>query len=244
MSRSTPTILQEPRLARRAAIALLLAACATSHHTRERVPPGPPAVPPPPAAAPAEPARGPITEGWVRYVVQPGDTLGRIAGCRGVALETLAEANGIRDPRRIVAGSPLRVPPHDRCSRTQVARAKPPAATSEARAEALARGRQRLDAARARYDAADFDAALKGAEDAARALQSEKGSPAADPLLARCHALAALAAAGLEERDRAISEFRLAFALDPGLKLSPEDASPRIQELVAAARRPPSQAAH
>lgn len=226
-------MVQKPRLSHGATIALLFAACAAPRHAREEPPP----MRPPAAVAAPEAVRASVPEGWVRYVVQPGDTLGAIAACRGVRLDALAEANGIADPRRIEAGARLRVPPRDRCARSAVAGATPPVATRAADGAALERGRHLLEAARARYDAADFEGALAGARAAAEALEPERGSATDDHLRARCHGLAAMAAAGLEQRERAISEFRLAFALDPAFELSPDDASPRMQELAAAARQ-------
>ena len=239
---SARSLLQKPRLSRCAAITLLLTACAGPRPATEAKPPieSPSPVPAPGPQAP----RASVPKGWVRYVVQPGDTLGRIAACRGVGVEALAEANQIQDPRRLQAGAPLSVPPGDRCARKAAAEANRPLAAPAAASPAIERGRHLLAAARARYDAADFEAALEGARAAARALEPEPGSATDDPLRARCHALAALAAAGLEQRERAISEFRLAFALDPTLELSPDDASPRIQALVAAARQKQSEAAH
>ena len=66
---------------------------------------------------------------WVAYVVRPGDTLGRIADCRGVSVSQLARANGIGDPDRVAAGVKLRVPPRDRCTVRAAQRASdtPPA---------------------------------------------------------------------------------------------------------------------
>jgi murein DD-endopeptidase MepM/ murein hydrolase activator NlpD len=43
------------------------------------------------------------------HVVQPGDTLGAIARRFGVSVSSLASANGIRDPNRIVVGQRLTV---------------------------------------------------------------------------------------------------------------------------------------
>jgi hypothetical protein len=45
-----------------------------------------------------------------------------------------------------------------------------------------------------------------------------------------------MAAAGLDRRERAIEEFRSAFVLDPNLEVDPELTSPRIVELLSAAR--------
>jgi hypothetical protein len=45
-----------------------------------------------------------------------------------------------------------------------------------------------------------------------------------------------MAAAGLEHRELAIDEFRRAIHLDPEVAFDPEKTSPRVLELVTAAR--------
>ena len=45
------------------------------------------------------------------YVVQPGDSVWRIANRFGVPQEDLMEANAIDDPRKMRAGMTLRIPP-------------------------------------------------------------------------------------------------------------------------------------
>lgn len=57
-----------------------------------------------PESALAEPADGAV------HIVQPGQTLWRIARAYDVPLDQLAEANGIDDPSRVVAGTPIFVP--------------------------------------------------------------------------------------------------------------------------------------
>ena len=94
------------------------------------------------------------------------------------------------------------------------------------------RARAGLDTARARYDAAHFEEALAGAEAAAGELAPHAGRPESDALRARCLLLAGMAATALDERDRALSLFRAAFALDPTLSVSRDETSPRILELV------------
>jgi lipoprotein NlpD len=63
---------------------------------------------PKPAIAPdGTPAE--IEDGVV-HIVQPGQTLWRIARAYGIPLEKLAEANGIDDPSRVDVGTPVFVP--------------------------------------------------------------------------------------------------------------------------------------
>ena len=64
---------------------------------------------PPPGAA--EKAADPVSR-WATYTIQPGDTLWGLAVKRfRVDLDTLVEANGIRDPGRIHPGQVIRIPP-------------------------------------------------------------------------------------------------------------------------------------
>jgi murein DD-endopeptidase MepM/ murein hydrolase activator NlpD len=46
----------------------------------------------------------------VVHIVQPGQTLWRIARAYGIPLETLAQANGIEDPSHVDVGTPILVP--------------------------------------------------------------------------------------------------------------------------------------
>jgi LysM repeat protein len=242
MTMRSRSLVQEARLVILVAWVSSICACATLRSYTHRVSEKPPQRASIEAEAEPEPAawRG----GWTWYRVQRGDTLGRIAACRGISTRELAKANGIGDPRRLRVGQRLKVPHRDRC-RTQRAEAAPPpqgvtATPGGARPAVDAdveRSQRLLADARTRYDAADFEAALRGADEAGRALPPDRKT-----LRARCHLLAALAAAGLEDRPRAISELRAAFALDPNVVPDPEDRSPRIDELVAAARQPPANA--
>ena len=45
-----------------------------------------------------------------RYTIQPGDTLGAIAQAFGTDYRTIAEANGISDPNKIIAGKTINIP--------------------------------------------------------------------------------------------------------------------------------------
>jgi LysM repeat protein len=212
-------------------------------------------VPPPPPAPAAAPR---VPEGWKTYEVQPGDTLGRIARCRNVALPDLALANGIADPDHLLAGRLLHVPARNRCA--FVARKRPDAGATPAGGAAAASPSSSpfaspldlpagapgrfdaesaqclLDAAEKRYRAADFDGAIAGAEAAQRALDDVSSQKGAERLRARSHALTAMAALGLEQREWALAELRTALALDPTLELSPTTTSPRVLELAREAR--------
>ncbi len=48
----------------------------------------------------------------VKYIVQPGDTLGTIAGKYSTTVQAIVRANGIRNPDMIHSGQILRVPTH------------------------------------------------------------------------------------------------------------------------------------
>jgi soluble lytic murein transglycosylase-like protein len=58
------------------------------------------------------------------YVVRPGDTLSGLAARLGTTVRALADANGIDDPNRILAGQRLRVPAGEAAGGR---RARPPA---------------------------------------------------------------------------------------------------------------------
>lgn len=195
------------------------------------------------ATPPSEPV---VPAGWRRYVVRSGDTLGGIARCRRTDVSALVDANGLADRDRIVAGSPLYVPPRDSCARTaavspapassaetQDLRVAPAPAAAPAHVDQVER---ELASARSLYDAADFAGASRAAQAAVRTIDANPKDPATDPLRARAHLIAGLSAAGLEQREGAIAEFRRALEVDPSLACPPEDCSPRIQELVDAAR--------
>jgi lipoprotein NlpD len=59
---------------------------------------------PAPDDGPAEPEDG------VMHIVQPGQTLWRIARAYDIPLDKLAETNGIDDPSRVAVGTPIFVP--------------------------------------------------------------------------------------------------------------------------------------
>lgn len=181
------------------------------------------------ATAPREtlPAASPP---WTTYVVRPGDSLSRIASCSGVSVADLAQSNGISDPNLLMAGARLRVPAGHRCVSPATRGDGAAARAARVRAERL------LATATARLDGADFEEALSLAESCVRGLESQRLDTRANEIRARCHVVAGTAAAGLDRRERAIAEFRQAFALDPHLDLASDTTSPRIRELVSAAR--------
>ncbi len=242
--------MQELRLA--ASLACLVFGCAHGENRRPSVPP---------RAERAAPTSAAVPPGWSRYVVRRGDTLSRIARCRGVSVEALAEANDLPDPDRLAAGSSLQVPPGGRCAPEAVASSSrslerkpasnvPPAVSAAAPApspapvapttpppsEVRARGERLLQQATEAYDAADFEQAAARAGEAIDVLGAGPARAETAALRARCHLVVAMAAVGLDQRDRAIGELRRAFALDPGLRLDPDTSSPRILELAQEAR--------
>ena len=193
-------------------------------------------------SAPEPPRPAKVPASWGRYAVQPGDTLGGIAACHRVSVAVLARANRIAVPDRLPAHTVLRVPEGGNCASPRLARKAQPqradaAVPGTAGAEALHEETRRLlAAATARYDDADFEQALSLARAGLEALAPHPEGAEADALRARCHVVAGMAAAGLERRERAIAEFRSALAFDPDVALEPERSSPRVLELVDAAR--------
>jgi LysM repeat protein len=183
-----------------------------------------------------EPAHTREPDEWGRYVVRPGDTLGRIAACRRVSVAALARANELSAPDRLPAGAVLRVPKRNLCGPLPLARKAPLPRHDEAR--------RLLASSTAAYDGADFEQALSLAQAGIQSLESIPRDGEADAIRARCHVLSGMAAAGLEQRERAIVEFRHALDLDPHLALDPERSSPRVLELVEAARESPSRSGH
>jgi hypothetical protein len=236
VERSTRKGLQEPRLGLFGLVAVAALGCADAGARlagRLLYDPGPE----PPRARPAR-----VDGAWQGYVVLPGDTLGEIAACRGVSVDTLAHANQIRVPDRLTAGMHLRVPATDRCAGSPHLVRKPSARPEEGSgpSDSHREARQHLGNATALYDGADFEEALAQAE-----LCVEKLVPDPEPggegnaLRARCHVVAGMAAAGLEHRELAIDEFRRALTLDPEVSFDPDRTSPRVLELVTAARSKP-----
>lgn len=67
---------------------------------------------------PDQTLRLPVRGGGGAYVVQPGDTLGRIAAAHGTSVSALARANGIANPDRIFAGQSLRMGGSPRAAET------------------------------------------------------------------------------------------------------------------------------
>jgi LysM repeat protein len=159
------------------------------------------------------------------YAVFPGETLGSISRCSGVPVGELARTNHIANPDLLIAGTSLLLPKGHHCGRGTDA-------ASTARAQAgrlLAKASQSLDAA-------DFDGALESAGACVRQLTPHANDSKANVLRARCHVVAGTAATGLDRPQQAIEEFRSALALDPKLQLESDGTSPRVRELMAAAR--------
>ena len=91
-----------------AGVAVTLAACGGGDDGPDAtttVPPTTTTVPPTTTTVPPT-----TTTVVTSYVIQPGDTLNRIAYRFGITPSALAEANGITDPDRIEAGDELVIP--------------------------------------------------------------------------------------------------------------------------------------
>jgi len=61
-------------------------------------------------AAPTPPPLVLATSGTRSYTVKPGDTLLSIARAFGVSSSAIADANGLQDPNKLVAGMTLTIP--------------------------------------------------------------------------------------------------------------------------------------
>ncbi len=239
MRRNDAVSVQEARLIRSLLVATLaLSAC---HNRFLTIGPHPSSAPP--SAPISAPAPSVDTTDWVGYRVQPGDTVARLSRCSGSTPEQLSSANALADPDSLKAGRPVLLPPAHEClppAPLPVVAAAPPTKLKceapSAPESVLKRARLQLDNGMVHQDEADFAQAHARAEDCVRPLQSYVLDPDADALRARCYALAAKASAGLGQRERAIEEFRRAFAIDSGLRLDAPTESPRIRELVQAAR--------
>jgi tetratricopeptide (TPR) repeat protein len=152
----------------------------------------------------------------------------------------LARGNRISAPDRLLAGAVLRVPEADAC-----AGAGPPGSVAMPRPAPGSSADHRtvtelLATALTHYDGADFEEALALAQAGIVALAPHPGGAETDALRARCHMVSGMAAAGLGQREHAIEEFRQALVFAPDLPLDPERSSPRVLELVEAARVSPA----
>jgi LysM repeat protein len=87
-----------------------------------------PAIVPPAPAAP-EAAAGGATE---VYVVQPGDTVGKIAAMYGTTVEAIVQANGLADPNLISVGQQLIIPVPGGGGGVSIAAASAPAPSAPA----------------------------------------------------------------------------------------------------------------
>src|SRR5262249_11677430 len=94
-------------------LAAAVAGCSAAHRPVEPVPARVPAeeIPSPPAAqAPPPRAAEPEMNEGVFHIVQPGQTLWRIARAYGVSIATIAQVKGIVDPSNVAAGTPIFAP--------------------------------------------------------------------------------------------------------------------------------------
>ena len=92
------------------AVTVLLVLVASGCAARANVAPTEPARTLEAAHEAAAPQEAPEPPAGVVHIVQPGQTLWRIARAYGIQLDVLAEANGIDDPSRVEVGTPIFVP--------------------------------------------------------------------------------------------------------------------------------------
>jgi len=190
-----------------------------------RPPPDPvPVTGRPPIATPI--AAGKAASGRAVHVVHFGDTLWDISRSHGVAVEELAQANGIADADRIEVGQRLVIP---------ASASAPAAGASAARSEAsLKRAHADLDgrlrAAEDLVRTARFQEAI-GETDRARAAlgRLEAGGVAdAREQRVRLELLSGTAYLAVGRDDAATRSFERALAADPDLALDPARFSPKI----------------
>jgi len=91
-------------------LATLCWGCAGSHRSAVVEPVSIPAQPVVADSAPADVPSAPDESQGVHHVVQPGQTLWRIARAYGLTPETVARANRIEDPTQIAAGQTIFIP--------------------------------------------------------------------------------------------------------------------------------------
>jgi len=169
------------------------------------------------------------------HVVRRGDSLYSLARLYDVRVGELRALNGIADPRRLQLGQRLRIPSEPR---------REPAADPPPREQSLeappAIAIERADAILAEveddYLRADFEAVLKRVPELDRLLDSLPAHSEVRRRQARAAFVAGASLAGLGRNEDAVASFERAYQADPDLETDPALTSPRLAELLDAAR--------
>ncbi|HVP31780.1 MAG TPA: LysM domain-containing protein [Myxococcota bacterium] len=193
------------------------------------------------------------------YVVQPGDTLWKIARRHGVSAEALVRENGLANPDHLRKGQSLLLPAgiqpiapprvtraaRPRPATTPAVSAPPPAEAAPGAADELASAARlpgQTEATLGGVDCMlrDADQSLRDARfeetladtGKARTLLTPLGSdPGTSDRRAHLEVVAATAEVALGREDEARASFERALAADPGLALQPEHMSPKVLRL-------------
>lgn len=183
-------------------------------------------------------AAGKAVSGRGVHVVHFGDTLWEISRSHGVAVDELAQANGIANADRIAVGQRLVIPASASPTPPSVAarvEAAPATGAVAARREAsLKRARAELDGrlrtAEDLVRTARFQEAIAETDRARASLGRLEGGGAADARdeRVRLELLAGTASLAIGRDDAATQSFERALAADPALTLDPGRFSPKI----------------
>lgn len=181
--------------------------------------------PPPTEAATREP------QGRV-HVVRRGDSLFSIAKLYGVRPEDLGAANEVTDPRRLKLGQRLRVPEEASAEPASGAPSRERGGSELAieRAEAL------IAVMEDDYARADFERVLERATELEGLVDSLPHPGQVREHRARAAFLVGASLVALGQREEALASFVRTYEADPAFELEPALASPRLSELLEAAR--------
>jgi murein DD-endopeptidase MepM/ murein hydrolase activator NlpD len=164
---------------------------------------------------------------YVDHTVQSGDTVFAIALQYGSTVPRIVRDNGIRDVRRLMVGSRLRIPVVSAPNPGAAARVRrsalpaPPQQPSAAPVEVL------LSRANAELKRARFQEALNISEEALEPL-SALSSRRARPLRARLETIRATAHVALDDSEAARECLERALRADPEFTLDPETTPPKL----------------
>jgi LysM repeat protein len=154
---------------------------------------------------------------------RPGETLRTIADRYDVPVSTIARGNGLSPDATLPAGRQLVMP--------REATLPPPRASRAT--ESTRRARALLDTAADQYRAANFESAVKSAQEGDALLQQSAG---AETLLAKLAFVRGCALAGLGDDDGALASYARVHTLDPDFRPPDGWLSPRLETLYRDAR--------